>query len=56
MMIAATNKAEGKENAGLTGLMKDETLNIPSAKEVGNTNSESYAYNIGKIIGEQSRS
>ena len=36
--------------------MKDETLNIPSAKEVGNTNSESYAYNIGKIIGEQSRS
>ncbi len=36
--------------------MSDKTLDIPSAETVGKTNDKEYAYNIGKIIAEQSRS
>lgn len=36
--------------------MSDKTLDIPSAESIGKTNDKEYAYNIGKIIAEQSRS
>lgn len=39
-----------------TKYMSVDTLNIPSAKYIGQTNDKEYAYNIGKIIGEQARS
>lgn len=36
--------------------MSDKTLDIPSAESIGKINDKEYAYNIGKIIAEQSRS